>query len=138
MTVKSEHEIEALVRSFEDCTLRREQWSHREHLVVALCYVRRHMREEAASRMRLGIKRLNQSHGNVAGYHETITLAWIEVISRFLNERNRDQPLTELVDALQKECGDKNYLLRFYSKDRLMSDEARSRWVSPDLEEMGW
>ena len=34
--------------------------------------------------MREGIRRFNLSHGNTTGYHETITLAWIAVISRFL------------------------------------------------------
>jgi hypothetical protein len=134
MAMISDHEIHALVISFEDCTLRKEKWTHRAHLVVALWYIRRHTKEEAASRMRCGIKRLNKSHGNPAGYHETITLAWIEVICRFLDRQESDQPLAMLVDKLHEEYGDKNHLLRFYTRDRLMSDEARSRWVAPDLQ----
>jgi hypothetical protein len=134
--MKCDHEIHALVRSFEDCTLPKEDWTHREHLVVALCYIRRYSKEKAASRMRRSIKRFNQSHGNQTGYHETITLAWIEVIGHFLDRQESDQPLAMLIDALQQECGDKNHLLRFYTRDCLMSDEARSRWVPPDLQDI--
>jgi len=129
----TDDEIHALVRSFEDCTLPRGEWTHREHLGVALYYVRRHTSEEAAIRIRQGIQRFNLSHGNSSGYHETITLAWIEVVRLFLEGQDRYQPLSELVDKLIGECGDKNYLLRFYSSDRLMSDEARRTHVSPDL-----
>jgi hypothetical protein len=39
---------------------------------------------------------------------------------------------------LLAECGDKDYLLRFYSRGRLFSDEARCRWVPPDRDEIAW
>lgn len=125
--------IEALVRAFEGCTLPTAEWTHREHLIVALWYLRHHPREEATDRIREGILRLNRSHGNTTGYHETLTLAWSAVIARFLGQQDRGQPLSTLLGKLLEECGDKSYLLRFYSKDALMSDEARRRWVPPDL-----
>jgi hypothetical protein len=132
--MKTDDEIEALVRSFEDCTLPRAEWTHREHLIVALHYLRRHPRAEAADRIRRGIRRYNLSVGNPTGYHETITLAWVAVIVRFLEGRARDQPLARLAEALLAECGSKDYLLQFFSRDRLMSDEARRTWVPPNLE----
>jgi len=133
--MRTDLEIDALVRSFEDCTLGREAWTHREHLIVALCYLRRYAREVATKRIRQGIQRFNLSHGNPTGYHETITLAWIAVISRFRERHDRDQPLSVLVEALLGECGDKDDLLRFYTRDRLISDEARRTWVPPDLKD---
>jgi hypothetical protein len=132
--MKSDHEIHALVRAFEDCTLARAEWTHRQHLIVALCYLRRHGREEATRRIRQGIQHFNRSHENPTGYHETITLAWIAVISRFRAREDRDQPLSVLVEALLGECGEKDHLLRFYSLDLLMSEEARRTWVPPDLQ----
>ena len=131
--MRTDAEIEVLVRAFEGCTLPKAEWTHREHLTVALWYLRHNPREEATSRMREGIQRFNLSHGNTTGYHETITLAWIAVISRFLGENDRGQPLSTLVSGLLERCGDKDYLFRFYSKDVLMSDEARWRWVPPNL-----
>jgi hypothetical protein len=43
-----------------------------------------------------------------------------------------------LAGELLAECGDKDYLLRFDSGERLFSDEARGRWVPPDLGEIAW
>ena len=59
------------------------------------------------------------------------------MIERFLGVRDRDVPVSVLAGELLRQCGDKNYLLRFYSKERLFSDEARHRWVPPDLTAIG-
>jgi hypothetical protein len=129
-------EIESFVRSFEDGSLPRSEWTHARHLVLALWYVRRHGRDRATVLIRDGIRRFNERHGNPTGYHETITLAWVAVIDRFLGGRDRGVPLPVLAGELLDECGDRDYLLRFYSKDRLFSDEARGRWVPPDRVEI--
>jgi hypothetical protein len=131
--MRTDAEIDDLVRAFEDCSLSGAGWTHREHLTVALWYLRQHTCDEATNRIRVGIRRFNQSHGNATGYHETITLAWVAVIVRFLAEHDCDQPVSTLVRELLGQCGEKSYLLRFYSEDVLMSDEARRGWVPPDL-----
>jgi hypothetical protein len=125
--------VGALVRGFEGCTLPRSEWTHQAHLTVALWYLRTYTREEATDRIREGIRRFNLSQGNRTGYHETITLAWVAVIVRFLAERDRGQPVSALVGELLERCGDKSFLLHFYSEDVLMSDQARRGWVPPDL-----
>lgn len=126
-------EIEAFIRAFEDCTLPAAEWTHDRHLVMALWYLRRFPSDEATRRIRDGIRRYNLSRGNPNGYHETITLAWAAVITDFLAGCPADRPLEELSDELLASRGDRDYLLRFYSWERLFSDEARSRWVPPDL-----
>ena len=132
----TDSEIESFIERFEDCTLPKPEWTHGKHLVMALWYLRRNGRDEATRLIREGILRYNESHGNRTGYHETITLAWIAVIGRFLSGRDRSRPISELAAELLEQCGDRNYLLRFYSKDRLFGAEARSRWVPPDLAEI--
>lgn len=126
-------DIEALVRSFEDGSLSRSEWTHASHLLVALWYMRCHPRDRATRLMRDGIRRYNHIHGRDSGYHETITLAWVAVIARFLARADRDRPISELAAGLIDGCGDKDYLLRYYSREVLMSDEARRAWVPPDL-----
>lgn len=130
-------EIESFIRAFEDGSLSRSEWTHGRHLVMALWYLRRHGRDEATRLIRDGIQRYNQAQGNLTGYHETITKAWIAVIERLLIMRDRTIPDSVLAEELLNECGDKDYLLRFYTKKRLLSDEARSRWVDPDLARIG-
>jgi hypothetical protein len=131
-------EIEALIGAFEDGSLPRSEWTHARHLLMALWYLRHHGRDEATGLVRDGIRRYNERHGNRTGYHETITLAWVAVIGRFLAARDRGVPVSVLAGELLGECGDRGYLLRFYSRGRLFSEEARRRWVPPDRGEIAW
>ena len=125
--------IESFVQAFEFGSLSRPEWTHSRHLIMALWYLRRHRRDEATTLIRDGIRRHNECQENFTGYHETITLAWVAVIERFLAVRALDLPVSVLAGELLGQCGDKNYLLRFYSRERLLCDEARARWVPPDL-----
>jgi hypothetical protein len=128
----TDEEIERFIRLFEETSLPRSEWTHGKHLIVALVYLVRHRRDAATERIRQGIQRLNHRYGNFGGYHETITLAWIAVVSRFLGRRPPGESLTILSHELREECEVKDYLLRFYSMEVLMSDEARRSWVPPD------
>lgn len=128
----TDEEIERFIQDFEGTTLPRSEWTHGKHLVVALVYLVRHPKDEATQRVRQGIRNLNHRYGNFTGYHETITLAWIAVVQRFLDLRQRSTSLSILASELLQECEDKDYLLRFYSRDLLMSDQARRSWVTPD------
>jgi hypothetical protein len=128
----NEAEIEAFVRSFEDGSVPRSEWTHGKHLLVALWYLWHHGPGEATRRIWEGIRRYNHSLGNTDGYHETITLAWIAVIDRFLDGRGRSRPIADLTRELLGACGDKDFLYRHYSREVLQSEEARHRWVPPD------
>jgi hypothetical protein len=128
----TDSEIEGFIRSFEDGSLPRSEWTHSRHLLMALWYLRRHGAEAATRLIRDGILRYNKRQGNPTGYHETITLAWVAVVEGFLARRSENPAISALAEALLDECGDKDYLLRFYSRERLFSDEARARWLPPD------
>lgn len=130
-------EIESCVRAFEDGSLPKSEWTHSRHLVMALWYLTRHDRDDAVRLIRDGIQRYNVLQGNFTGYHATITLAWVAVVERFLGVRDPGVPVSTLAGELLRQCGDKDYLLRFYSRERLFTEEARHRWVPPDLAEIG-
>jgi hypothetical protein len=129
--------IESFVQAFEYGSLSKSEWTHSRHLVMALWYLQRHRRAEATTLIRDGIRRHNETQENFTGYHETITLAWVAVIERFLGVRDLDLPVSVLAGELLGQCGHKDYLLRFYSRERLFSDEARTCWVPPDLAAIG-
>ena len=83
---------------------------------------------------------MNDSHGTpnseTRGYHETITRAYLMVLAGYLASRE-EEPLTDCVASLlSSQVAEKDYLLRFYSKDRLMSREARAAWMAPDLRDL--
>lgn len=126
-------ELQSLVFQFENCTLPRESWTHRAHLSVALWYLFHFPREEATGRIRNGIQRYNESLGIGTGYHETMTLAWIEILAGFLQESSAVANLEELVERATVRFGIANYLLQIFSRDRLFSELARREWVEPDL-----
>lgn len=129
-------EVLRLVREFEACTLPRIEWTHHAHLVVALCYLVRHGEAEATMLIRDGIRRYNKACGiettRTSGYHETITLFYIRAIGKFLSAANADCTLAALANSLIKVCGDKNFPLEYYSRECLMSWEARIGWIEPD------
>jgi hypothetical protein len=135
-TYRTSVEILRLVREFEACSLPRAGWTHHAHLLVALWYLMRHDYVEATRLIRDGIKRYNSASGiettRTGGYHETITLFYTRVIRKFLSAANPDCTLASLAGSLLDSCGDKNLPLEYYSRERLMSGQARTGWLEPD------
>ena len=93
---QSETEIENVVRAFEACEIGKDDFKHRDHLVVALWYVQTLGREAALTRMRSGLLRFLDHHGvDQKKYSETVTVFWIDRIAEKLNELGPDVPLVE-------------------------------------------
>jgi hypothetical protein len=93
---------------------------------------------KALGLLRDGIRRLNESHGgsNTAtdGYHETITAAYVSLLAAFLDACPPGLPLAARVDRLLAgPLAARDMLFTFYSRERLMSPDARAQWVEPDL-----
>src|SRR5262245_27638723 len=127
-------EIERLVRAFEACTLPGSEWTHHAHLTVALWYLTRFPEAEATERIRRGIQRYNHSRGLFTAYHETITRFFIRAILDYLERASEGHSLVARVNGLlNSPLGDKAFPLGYYSRERLMSAEARAGWVEPDL-----
>ena len=135
MKYETEEKIIAVVKSFEDGTISREDWRHAEHLTVALYYLSHHDFETALVKMRGGIFNLLKSFGvdlsKEMPYHETMTVFWMRTADDFRKSKNGAsfvEICNELIDKF-----DKNYPLRFYSREFLFSDEARAKFVEGDL-----
>ncbi|UBF26498.1 hypothetical protein K9N68_00335 [Kovacikia minuta CCNUW1] len=130
-------EAKDLVWAFEDRTLARSRWTHAAHLTVALWYLVHYPHPEATRRIRAGIQQYNAANGiqttPTGGYHETITLFWIDQVHQFLTDKGVNDFALETVNALLQTYADPNLPFLFYSGDRLLSWEARTTWVEPDL-----
>jgi hypothetical protein len=71
------------------------------------------------------------------GYHETITRSFLNGVRLFLGDSDKDRPLHVLTnELLLSPMGRRDWPLRFYSRERLFSVEARLTHVDPDLETM--
>lgn len=135
-----ENEILELVRSFETGTIRREDWHHAEHLVVALYYVSEHGIQTATEKMRSGIFSLLRNAFAVdlakeMPYHETLTIFWMQTVAEFNDAKNGSSLLDKANEVVEK--FDKDYPLKFYSRERLFSDEARVVFINGDLKSQG-
>ena len=119
-------------------TLPREEWTHEAHLGSCLWLLRERRDIDLPRDLPAIIAGYNEAVGgqntDTAGYHETITQAYIRLIATFLAAHNRGQPLVDLVNAmLRSPLGHRDALLAHYSRERLFSVEARKNWVEPDL-----
>ena len=132
----TEKEILNLVELFETATISREAWKHAEHLTVALYYITHHDIETATEKMRSGIFKLLREGFKVdlvkeMPYHETLTVFWMRTVSEFNTSKNGDSLLNKANELAA--TYDKDYPLKFYSREYLFSDEARARYVAGDL-----
>lgn len=131
--------LHALLRGFEECTVPRELWNHRAHLAYALHLLLEHP-GDGGERIRAGILRYNRvqqiEQTLTGGYHETLTRFYIRVVERFVASADRARGLADLTDELYARYGDRELPYRYYSRERLQSWEARTRWVEPDIEEL--
>ena len=140
MRFRNEEEIEEVVRTFEDASISRDAWKHAEHLTVALHYLSLYDMETATAKMRDGIfKLLTKGFGldlsKEMPYHETLTVFWMRTVDGFRRSKNGSCLLDNANELIERY--DKDHPLRFYSREYLFSDEARSKFVEGDIENVG-
>ena len=134
----SEADIIRIGQGFSDCTLPRGEWTHAAHFAAALWLMRYRPDLDARRDMPDMIRAYNQSVGRVnddsGGYHETITQASLRALRGVLDANPADTPIYRIVNALMaSNLGNPNWLLEYWSRDLLMSVEARRHWREPDL-----
>ena len=89
--------------------------------------------------MRAGIfnlleKKFAVDLSKVMPYHETLTVFWMRTIRSFISERT-NRSLPDQADELVSRY-DKDYPLRFYTKEFLFSDGARAAFLDGDLDDV--
>ncbi|HEX8890434.1 MAG TPA: hypothetical protein VF779_14870 [Pyrinomonadaceae bacterium] len=133
---RSGEEIETVVRDFESCTTKPEDFNHRAHLTVAFAYLHlfRLNVAEATDRMRAGLYRF-VDHNDIdrQKYNETITIFWIKRVHSFLAGADTERLASDIANEMIEACGGTKLVYEYYSKERLSTDEARTMWVEPDV-----
>nr|NUR38041.1 hypothetical protein [Sphingomonas sp.] len=119
-------------------SLPRQEWTHEAHLAATMYLVLRHPEIDLDQELPDLIRRYNESVGGVnddtQGYHDTITRTFLHGIRLFLSEADLTAPLHELVkELLLSPIGRRDWPLRFYTRDRLLSVAARRAFLSPDI-----
>jgi hypothetical protein len=119
-------------------TVPRAQWTHEAHLAATAYLLLKHPEIDLDIELPGLIRRYNESVGGVnddrQGYHDTITKVYLRGVRLFLEEADARRPIHELVnELLHSPMGKRDWPLRFYSRERLMSVEARRGFIEPDL-----
>lgn len=134
MTYCSDAEISNIYEGLLTRTLPKNEWTHAAHFAAA-CAIISDPKRDAFADMPDIIQDYNIATGvantDSEGYHHTITLASLRAArhhSRF------GLVLFETVNAvLESECGQSDWLFRYWSKKVLLSVQARRNWVEPDI-----
>jgi hypothetical protein len=136
LRMPSADEDSSLWQGFTDATLPRDAWTHSAHVRIAWMHRRRWALDEAHVLMRVGIIKLNASHGLVEtatrGYHETMTRAWLVIVGAAMSATPDVNDSRTFLQMHEGTLG-RDALLRYYSRDLLFGLAARARFVKPDL-----
>ena len=126
---------EVLWEGFVSCRLSPQQWTHLAHVRIGFLHLRQDRFDIALEKIRSRIQQLNSAHGTPEaidrGYHETITRAFLQLIAGAMAEHAVGSSL----DFCHSNPGlmTKTVLLDYYSRERIMSAEAKAGFVEPDL-----
>ena len=118
------------IEAFERGDIDANCFGHEAHVYAGWLYLNRFPAPIAAELFTAALRRLTVKLGAADKYHDTITRFYLLLMTERLDEsscwerfRKRN---SDLFDR------DNNVLYRYYSRERLGSDEAREQFVLPD------
>ena len=121
---------------FESTAWPLAEWHHRQHIKVAYLYLLRFPLETAAVKIREGIRSYNAAHqvpeSLTRGYHETMTQAWLRLVHFTLCEYGPAQTADAFFEE-HPQLAQKQALRFFYSRERMLTAEAKAAFVEPDV-----
>ena len=134
----SDAEIGRLAHGLLARSLPKAEWTHAAHFAATLWLLRHRPDLDLSAALPGIIRGYNESVGgrntDTEGYHETITQASLAAAKAFLGARAKTEPLDAVVAALMASpLGKPDWILAFWTRERLFSVEARRSWVEPDV-----
>jgi hypothetical protein len=130
---RSDAEIAAIGEGLCDRRLPKAAWTHAAHFAAALWLISNGRDGETPRLIRAYNLAVGGVNSDAEGYHETITQASLAAARAFLADR-AGQPLHQVCnDLLASPYGRSDWLLKYWSRERLFSVAARRGWLTPDL-----
>lgn len=121
---------EAFLMAFEDTSLPAELFTHENHVRLAWLYLAKLSFKEANSKICQSIKTYAASKGAAEKYHETLTQAFIYIISeRIKPAQSWDEFKQQHSDLFQQP---KELIQQYYSPAIINALPAKQKFVSPD------
>lgn len=125
-------DVKELVSRLEALTLTKDEFHHRQHVEVAFWYLQSKGSKAGSNATARAIEAFTTHLGHASKFHATITLCWIRLVAAGMAEAGPCTTPDELISR-HPALLDKHLPLRFYSKEVLLSDKARTQWVEPDI-----
>ena len=112
------------------------RFNHRAHVRLAYAYLAENDTETAVALMRSALLAFVRHHNiDVSKVHETMTKAWVLAVRHFM-EGSSGAPSADAFIEANPILLDSKIMLTHYSADLLFSEDARARFVEPDLDEI--
>jgi hypothetical protein len=125
---------ETFLAAFQAGQIGNHDFHHRDHLRLAWIQIRRLGLERAGDAVALSIRQFAARQGYADRYHETMTRFWVRVVAIGII-RHPTLPFDDLL-AAEPHLLDKTLPFTHWSRERMGGDEARRRWMEPDLRRM--
>ena len=122
---------EKFLAAFEAGRIANQDFHHRDHLRLAWIQVRRLGLQRASDTVAGAIRQFAGRHGHADRYHETMTRFWVRVVAMGIG-RHPTLLFDDLL-AAEPHLLDKTLPFNHWSRERMASDEARRRWMEPDI-----
>lgn len=134
---KDDEAIRRIGEGLLDRSLPKADWTHEAHLAATLWLMAERPDIDVDAGIAGIISRYNEASGTVnsdtSGYHDTITRCFLAGVRAHMRLA-LGGTLADRVNALlESEVGRRDWPLRFYSRERLFSVEARRGFVPPDI-----
>src|SRR5262245_55130357 len=118
---------------FEACRFPPAEFGHRAHIRLAYVYLAEHDTDASHQLMHDALLNFIRHHGvDISKYHETMTRAWIMAVRHFM-EISPGSESSEAFTEDNPRMLDSKIMMTHYSAEVLFSDEARARFVEPNL-----
>ncbi|CAN5637254.1 hypothetical protein BH10ACI4_BH10ACI4_06950 [soil metagenome] len=135
-----ESALMAFIAAFEDGTLPKGRWTHAAHIFTGACYVHALGESAAIDHMRTCVSTYNLAVGGqntpTSGYHETVTVFWIKLLSQFRGEHPTLDRATFATLCVEHFSPQRDLLRRYYDYDVVASTDARCVWHPPTLQSL--
>ena len=105
---------------------------HRDHLRLAWMLIDEHGPERAGDALCDLLRQAAAAHGRPERYHETMTRFWLRLVVHVRDRRPELSDVDAAVVALPLLL-DKELPLRHWSRSAMATEEARQRWLEPDV-----
>jgi hypothetical protein len=123
---------EDFVAAFFSGRIANTSFHHRDHLRLAWCLIRKSGIEAATGMITGGIRHFAAQHGHAEKYHETLTKFWVRIVSHMIDTRPDIAAFDQFLE-MYPHLLDTALPYHHWRRETMQSQDARARWVEPDL-----